>query len=243
MPNYRARATWRAPGAGVAQTVEQRTENPCVGGSIPPPGTARRRSKLPRAPLARFGEFRSGVAVFVKGGAPFHTFPPVRRAANQRFAAIVLWRVSGAAARQRSETTYRRPRKSARTAWNADLRSAQRPAGPRRQRSQPSGWLPSRRVPLKDRMACDSGPPPGELATGLRPASRGSAKPAPMTLRPANVSPPLLPTPNGAVGHRFALPGIAPFHAGEGERADPIIWVSPGGGRRRCASAQRDARY
>ena len=59
----------------------------------------------------------------------------------------------------------------------------------------------------------------------------------------AKLSPPLLPTPNGAVGHRFALPGIAPFHAGEGERADPIIWVSPGGGRRRCASAQRDARY
>jgi hypothetical protein len=25
--------------AWVAQSVEQRTENPCVGGSIPPPGT------------------------------------------------------------------------------------------------------------------------------------------------------------------------------------------------------------
>ena len=25
--------------AGVAQSVEQRTENPCVDGSIPPPGT------------------------------------------------------------------------------------------------------------------------------------------------------------------------------------------------------------
>ena len=31
---------------------------------------------------------------------------------------------------------------------NADFRSAQRPAGPRRRRPQPSGWLPSRRVPL-----------------------------------------------------------------------------------------------
>jgi hypothetical protein len=27
------------PDAGVAQSVEQRTENPCVDGSIPPPGT------------------------------------------------------------------------------------------------------------------------------------------------------------------------------------------------------------
>ena len=27
------------PGAGVAQSVEQRTENPRVGGSIPSPGT------------------------------------------------------------------------------------------------------------------------------------------------------------------------------------------------------------
>ncbi len=25
--------------AGIAQSVEQGTENPCVGGSIPPPGT------------------------------------------------------------------------------------------------------------------------------------------------------------------------------------------------------------
>ena len=28
-----------SPEARVAQLVEQRTENPCVGGSIPPPGT------------------------------------------------------------------------------------------------------------------------------------------------------------------------------------------------------------
>ena len=33
----------RGPVAGVAQTVEQRTENPCVGGSIPPPGTQAER--------------------------------------------------------------------------------------------------------------------------------------------------------------------------------------------------------
>ena len=62
------------------------------------------------------------------------------------------------------------------------------------------------------RMARDSGPPPGELAAGLRPASRGSAKPAPMTPDPADVSAPL------------------PFSCRRSERADPIMWVSPGGG-------------
>ncbi len=30
---------WAIWNAGVAQSVEQRTENPCVDGSIPPPGT------------------------------------------------------------------------------------------------------------------------------------------------------------------------------------------------------------
>ena len=48
---------------------------------------------------------------------------------------------------------------------NADLRSAQRPAGPRRRRPQPSGWLPSRRVPPKGRMARDSGPCQRECRT------------------------------------------------------------------------------
>ena len=46
--------------------------------------------------------------------------------------------------------------------------------------------------------------------TGLRPASRGSAKPAPMTPSPANVS-------------------AAPFSCGRGERADPITRVLPVG--------------
>ena len=52
-------------------------------------------------------------------------------------------------------------------------------------------------------------------SAGLRPASRGSAKPAAMTPSPASVS---------------ATP---PFSCGRGERADPIMWVSPGGGRHR----------
>src|SRR5215472_14797504 len=36
-----------SPGAQVAQLVEQRTENPCVGGSIPPLGTI----AFPRSPV------------------------------------------------------------------------------------------------------------------------------------------------------------------------------------------------
>ena len=39
------------------------------------------------------------------------------------------------------------------TAWNAGLRPAQRPAGPRRRRPQSPGWLPSRHVPPTDEMA------------------------------------------------------------------------------------------
>ena len=47
-----------------------------------PPDASRRRSKLPRAPAARFGEFRSGVVVFVKGGVPPFTLSP--RSGGQR---------------------------------------------------------------------------------------------------------------------------------------------------------------
>ena len=39
------------------------------------------------------------------------------------------------------------------TAWNAGLRPAQRPAGPRRRRPQLPGWLPSRHLPPTDEMA------------------------------------------------------------------------------------------
>ena len=59
------------------------------------------------------------------------------------------------------------------------------------------------------------GAPASSPGGGLRPASRGSAKPAAMTPSPASVS---------------ATP---PFSCGRGERADPIMWVSPGGGRHR----------
>jgi hypothetical protein len=38
-PIFRCHILQRSFGAGIAQSVEQGTENPRVGGSIPPPGT------------------------------------------------------------------------------------------------------------------------------------------------------------------------------------------------------------
>ena len=81
------------------------------------------------------------------------------------------------------------------TAWNAGLRPAQRPAGPRRRRPQSPGWLPSRHIPPTDEMAYSRRrhgrdglePPPGER--GQPPAgTRGSAKPGRMTRRQTSVS-------------------------------------------------------
>ena len=42
--------------AGVAQSVEQRTENPCVDGSIPPPGTTGINRLLP-SPISKTFHF------------------------------------------------------------------------------------------------------------------------------------------------------------------------------------------
>ena len=59
-----------------------------------------------------------------RGSSPFHAFPPVTQAANKV-------RRHCSCARQ-----YATTRQIAGTAWNADLRSAQRPAGPRRVEAQ-----------------------------------------------------------------------------------------------------------
>ena len=56
--------------------------------------------------------------------------------------------------------------------------------------------------------------PHRENWAGLRPASRGSAKPAPMTLRHANVSAAPLPTPDDATAHRSPAQGRAIFIPG-----------------------------
>ena len=83
------------------------------------------------------------------------------------------------------ETVFRRPRRSAGTAWNA----------------------------------------------GLRPASRGSAKPAPMTPGHAKCECRTIPQP-GMARALCTPPTRSPrlFHDGRGVQADPIMEVSLGGG-------------
>ena len=89
---------------------------------------------------------------FVKGGVPpFHTFPPVMRAANLRFAAILFFRLLGG------------------NGWSAGFRPASRGS------AKPAPTT-LRHANLTARSA------------GLRPASRGSAKPALTTLRHANLT-------------------------------------------------------
>ena len=66
----------------------------------------------------------------------------------------------------------------------------------------------------------------------FRPASRGSAKPAPMARSHASVSAAPPPNPGGPARSLLPLPArLRLFHARRGERPDPIMWVSPGGAR------------
>ena len=105
---------------------------------------------------------------------------------------------------------------------------AQRPAGPRRRRPQPAGWLHSRRV-------TPQGQDGAQRSAGLRPASRGSAKPALMTPGPANVSPapPHAVGVNGPTRSCGFLPVEAsgrhrPPEAGEGLAFHPHVGRTPG---------------
>ncbi len=121
------------------------------------------------------------------------------------------------------EPTHRQPRRIAPT-WSAGQFSRWGPpTGIAREREtrtdnaaprQSHGCEPTHRQPRRIAPTAWSA---GQFSrsAGLRPASRGSAKPAAMTPSPASVS---------------ATP---PFSCGRGERADPIMWVSPGGGRHR----------
>ena len=54
-----------------------------------PPGASRRQPQLPCPPAVGCGKSRLVVTNCERGSSPFHTFPPIRRAANPRgFAAI-----------------------------------------------------------------------------------------------------------------------------------------------------------
>ena len=130
---------------------------------------------------------------------------------------------------QRREIAHRQPRRSAGTAWSAGLRPASRgSAKPAPMTPGPANVSPAPHHavgvngPTRSCGFRPHSPPPFTPAprsntvakrvlptaarawsAGLRPASRGSAKPAPMTPGPANVSP----------------------ACRRGERTDPIMWV------------------
>ena len=74
-------------------------------------------------------------------------------------------------------------------------------------------------------------------SAGLRPASRGSAKPARMTLHHASVSVPSSPSTGCLDRCPLPLPAAAPFHARRGVLEDPIVSVSPAGGPHRYRRA------
>ena len=142
-------------------------------------------------------------------------FRPAPRAAAPRDRASPTAKKRGDGLERRSPTGIARERETCtndagcqrehhsmpRTAWNADLWPV-----------HPGGFRPAQP------RALHSGAPPFQhrrnalptaaraWSAGLRPASRGSAKPAPMTPGPANVSP-------------------APHHAVGVTRTDPIMWV------------------
>ena len=71
-----------------------------------------------------------------RGNFPPFTLSPEHAGSERSSLPVVFLLVQPAGPR----TAYRRPRKSAGTAWNADLRSAQRPAGPRAVQCRPPSW-------------------------------------------------------------------------------------------------------
>ena len=122
------------------------------------------RNSLARRRRATASSDASVPSFCARGSAPFHTFPPVTRAANLRFAAILFFRLLGGDMERRSPTGIARERET-RSDDAAPLQS--------------HGCQPTHRQPR--RIA-------GTWSAGLRPASRGSAKPPPTTLRHPNLT-------------------------------------------------------
>ena len=160
-----------AQGWGVPRSPSEPSLCPPAG----PPGASHRKSKLPCAPAAHCGEFRFCAVDLVKGGVPpFHTFPPVTRAPNLRFSAILFFRLLGGNGQERrSPTGIARQRETAPTTPPRQSQGAPSPTGIARERK------PERPPPISEEAR---GRP--AWSAGLRPASRGSAKRAPTTLAP-----------------------------------------------------------
>ena len=71
-----------------------------------PAGASRRQPQLPCPAPAGCGKSRLVVTNCERGSSPFHTFPPIRRAANPRgFAAIGFWDGKVPAGRERRSST------------------------------------------------------------------------------------------------------------------------------------------
>ena len=137
---------------------------------------------------------------FVKGGVPpFHTFPPVMRAANLRFGAILFFRLLGGngwsaglrpASRGSAKPAPTTPRHANLTARSAGLRPASRgSAKPALTTLRHANLTVERRSRTgiareRETRTDNAAPPISRWSAGLRPASRGSAKPAPTTLAP-----------------------------------------------------------
>ena len=81
-------------------------------------------------------------------------------------------------------------------------------------------WRTSRHVPHPEERHAGQGTPTSGQFSRWGPAPRGSAKPAPMTLRHANVGPHPLPTLDGDRSP-LPLPGAAPFSCPAGCRGGP----------------------
>ena len=88
-------------------------------------------------------------------------------------------------------------------------------------------------VKMQSRRDADNPDGARQRSAGLRPASRRSAKPAPMARSYANLSAAPPPNPGGPGRSPLALPAAAPLLCRRGVWADPIIGVSPAGGRHR----------
>ena len=208
-------------GRGAHRSVCSRDARVDLTGA-PPFRTARRFAPEIETPSRAVGALRRVPILrcrFVKGGVPpFHTFPPVMRAANPRFGAILFFRLLGGDMERRSPTGIARERETRpnnaapRQSHGQERRSPTgiareretRPnnAAPRQshgqERRSPTGIARERETRSDDAAPLQShGCQPthrqprriaGTWSAGLRPASRGSAKPPPTTLRHPNLT-------------------------------------------------------
>ena len=146
----------------------ERARGPGLGSPLEPRPHVRSRqtqTRLPLGPrtprLANRAEARGRLGTPTSGR---HSGPQAAAAKTPivGMAPVSARTPKGRVAQRPRNAAHRRLKRTAGTAWNADLRSAQRPAGPRRRSPQSLEWFPSRHVPPEGR---------GGAAAPERPAS------------------------------------------------------------------------